>query len=100
MVIFSMLDTADMVLAFVEEGVVISLDDDVEVLGPLTVNTDEPVLVVVLVGLGLSLASAVPFGFVPVSMYPYAPVFEFPHFSRLYCGQVTQSVLAFEGFGA
>ena len=91
-----MLDTTNIVLAFVEEGVVVSREDDVEVLGSLTVNVDKLVVVVA----GLSLASAVPFGLVPVSMYPYAPVLEFPHFSRLYCGQVTQSVLASEGFGA
>jgi len=95
-VVFTMLDTTNTVLAFVEEGVVVSREDDVEVLGSLTVNVDE--LVVVLAG--PSLASAVPFGLVPVSMYPYVPVFEFPHFSRSYCRQVTQSVLAFEGFGA
>ena len=83
-VVSTTLEGRNEVLASVEdEGV--SWEDNGEVLGALTVVE---LLVVVVVGVvvvvaaaGFSLASAVPFGLIPVSMYPYVPVSSLPHFS-------------------
>lgn len=97
-VVSTPLERRNEVLAFAEEDVV-SWEDTGEVLGALTVVVLRVVVEVVEVA-GFLLAWAVPFGLIPVSMYPYVPVSAFPHFSRSYCKQVTQSVLAFEEFGA
>ena len=77
-VVSTTLERRNEVLASVEEGGV-SWEDNGEVLGALTVV--ELLLAVGVEVAGFSLASAVPFGLIPVSMYPYVPVSSLPHFS-------------------